>query len=339
MQVLVEQGVIKILSEHAHSMNAALRLNALWALKHLVYAVPTPFKKTCLEELEPGWLVHLICDDTEDNALISARANVEREDDQMMDEDVDMQQGEVRGWLFGSVVGQDSAKGRTPQMEARLARYRESESNPVRKARNDDLAIQEQGLHFIRNLVTGAKSDMGRSLEAETTEMINFLFSSLGQDRLFEILASKLRARVLRPLSRRSTSGGGRDSGSSTSSASRVLYPQSKIIEAVVMILVHFSASVPKYRQVVISQTPLLKLLVNHFNSKDKEVRAALCHLVSNLTWTDSSDDLVEAGQRANELHRLGFVKHLETLEKEDPELDVQERAKQALFQVKQHQG
>jgi armadillo repeat-containing protein 8 len=321
-------------------MNAGLRLNALWALKHLVYSVPPALKKQCLDELEPGWLVRLICDDTEDDALISARANMERQDDQAMDEDIDMQQSdEAKGWQFGH-GGQDSARGRTPQMEARLARYRESESNPVRKARNDDLAIQEQGLHFIRNLITSGRSaDMDRTMEAETTEMVNVLFSSLGQDRLFEILASKLRARVLRPLSRRSTSGGGRDSGSSTSSASRVLYPQSRIIEAVVYILVHISASAPRYRQVVIAQTTLLKLLVNHFNSKDKEVRVALCHLVANLTWADSPDDMAQAAHRANELRRLGFVKHLETLEKEDPEFNVQERARHALFQVRQHDG
>ncbi|KAI8224760.1 hypothetical protein K4K57_008239 [Colletotrichum sp. SAR 10_99] len=336
-EVLADKGVMKILCEHAHSLNAALRLNALWALKHFVHAVDPETKKQCLEELESGWLVQLICDDTEDDALFLARSKMDKQnaidvgDD--MDGDVEMDQPDSlsRSWLSSSIPPQD-VDGKRPakfrQTEARLAALREAELNPLRKARNDDLAIQEQGLDFIRNLIGAAGSGSSTESANETTEMIDYLFTELGQDRFFDILARKLQAKVLHPTSRRSV-------GSAAGREARVLYPQAKIIEAVVFILVHMAASIPKHRQLVIAQTDLLKLLANHFNSKDKEVRVALCHLISNLTWQDDESDARACAQRAYELKKLGFLTKLEGLE-DDCELDVRERAKSAVWQMKQ---
>ncbi|OHW97131.1 armadillo repeat protein [Colletotrichum incanum] len=334
-EVLADRGVMKILCEHAHSLNAALRLNALWALKHFVHAVDPETKKHCLEELESGWLVQLICDDTEDDALFLARSKMDKQnaadtgDD--MDGDVEMDQADPlsKSWISSTMPPQDADGKRSAklrQAEAKLAALREAEINPLRKARNDDLAIQEQGLDFIRNMIGAAGSGSSSESPNDTTEMIDYLFSELGQDRFFDILARKLQAKVLHPTSRRSA-GSGRET--------RVLYPQSKIIEAVVFILVHMAASIPRHRQLVIAQTDLLKLLANHFNSKDKEVRVALCHLISNLTWQDDESDTRACAQRAYELKKLGFLTKLEGLE-DDCELDVRERAKSAVWQMKQ---
>ncbi|OHE91013.1 armadillo repeat protein [Colletotrichum orchidophilum] len=334
-ELLADRGVMKILCEHAHSLNAALRLNALWALKHFVHAVDLDTKKQCLEVLESGWLVRLICDDTEDDALFLARSKMDKQnavdigDD--VDGDVEMDQADSlsKSWLGSTMQPQDADGKRSAklrQTEAKLAALREAEINPLRKARNDDLAIQEQGLDFIRNLIGAAGSGTHSDSPSDTTEMINYLFDELGQDRVFDILARKLQAKVLHPTARRST-GSGREA--------RVLYPQAKIIEAVVFILVHMAASIPRHRQLVIAQTDLLKLLANHFNSKDKEVRVALCHLISNLTWQDDDNDARGCAQRAYELKKLGFLTKLEGLE-DDSELDVRERAKSAVWQMKQ---
>src|SRR5689334_3932064 len=91
-------GVLKILCEHARATNAKLRLNALWALKHFVNSVSNEMKRQCLDELGQGWLVQLICDDTEDEALLSSRAKVEGRSNTNsngeMDEDIEMDQFE-----------------------------------------------------------------------------------------------------------------------------------------------------------------------------------------------------------------------------------------------------
>ncbi|RYC57017.1 hypothetical protein CHU98_g9198 [Xylaria longipes] len=334
---LIDAGVLKVLCEHAHSLNSALRLNALWALKNLVDSASIDQKKRCVEELESGWLVQLICDDTEDEALFSAKTRSERlsasATPDVMDEDVDM--GSVdeqnRQWLASSLY---KANSTTPKSdirilqlaETRLETLKELEQNPVRKARHDDLAIQEQGLDFIRNLIGGAHSINSPDSTNDTMEMIDYLLNALGQDRLFAILASKLKPKVLHPFSRRGTSG----------NETRVLPPQAKIIEAVIFILVHIAASIPRHRQLVIAQTDLLKQLAKLSSSQDREVRVALCHLINNLTWQDDMSDANACSQRAAELKNLGFLKKLEALSQSDDELDVRERAKSALWQMKQ---
>jgi len=332
-QAISEAGVLKILCEHAHSMNAKLRLNAVWALKHFVHSVNNEMKRSCVEELGQGWLVQLICDDTENEALASSKAradggsNSELYDE--IDEDMEMDQFEDQVTsAFAGAFGQSSnsrpSSSRSKsiqQAELRLAALRDAETNPANKARKDDIAVQEQGLDFIRNLIGGA----GQGNTSETTEMIDFLFSALGQDRVFEILASKLKPKVVNAFSRRNSS----------TPDPRVIPPQSEIITAVGYILVHMAASVPRHRQLVIAQTELLKLLVPQFNNPTVEVRHALCWLVTNLTWVDNTTDTQACQQRANELKKLGFLTKLEMLE-QDPELNVRERAKSAVWQMKQ---
>ncbi|GJN74146.1 hypothetical protein PLICBS_008235 [Purpureocillium lilacinum] len=329
-ELLTESGVMKVLCEHAHSDNPALRLNALWALKHLVDAVGPELKKACLQQLEPGWLVQLICDDTQDTALYNSRLKEAAGDD--FDEDMDMQPlDEPLRWLYGSngsIRELDASRStKLRQAEDKLSAIREAELNPMRRARNDDIAIQEQGLDFIRNLIGRPESGASSETPSETTEMIDYLFTELGQDRLFEILASKLRSRMLHPFSRR-TSTSGREQ--------RVLHPQAKIIVAVIYILVHMAASIPRHRQLVIAQTELLKLLAQQASSKDREVRVALCHLVINLTWQEDDAEAQQCAARAAELKRLGFHSKMESLKLQDRDLDVRERAKTAAWQIEQ---
>ncbi|KAI0137327.1 armadillo repeat protein [Xylariales sp. AK1849] len=327
--VLDRAGILTVLCDHARSLSAALRLNALWALKHLVQSASVDLKKTCLEVLQSGWLVQLICDDTEDEALFSARSRGDKQAATTaidgLDEDMDMEDPS-RSSSFRAPNARVPDSRIVRLADARLARLREAELNPVRKARQDDLAIQEQGLGFIRNLIGSAHSNSSAADSTnDTAEMIDFLFNTLGQDRFFNILATKLRVKVLHAFSgRRSASG----------SEARVLYPQPKIIEAVVYILVHMAASIPRHRQLVIAQTELLKLLAGLFNSQDREVRVALCHLLNNLTWQDDVNDAPACSQRAVELKKLGFLTKLESLGHDD-ELDVRERAKSALWQMK----
>ncbi|RFU26130.1 hypothetical protein B7463_g10212, partial [Scytalidium lignicola] len=324
-EVITEAGVLRILCEHAHSMNAKLRLNALWALKHFVHAVGNDMKRLCLEELGQGWLVQLISDDTE--ASSDKAADESTVDSMDVDVDVDPLEDNARPIIAefsshpDSLRSSGSQSKSIQQAESRLAVLRDAELNPARKARKDDIAVQEQGLDFIRNLIGGA----GQGGTSGPAEMIDFLFNTLGQDRVFQILTNKLRPRPVNPFSRRGAAG----------AEMRILPPQSEIITAVGYILVHMAASEPRHRQLIIAQTELLKLLVPQFNHQNIEVRLALCWLVTNLTWMDDANDGPACAARAHELRKLGFLTKLEMLEQEDPELNVRERAKSALWQMK----
>ncbi|RDA88791.1 hypothetical protein CP533_4027 [Ophiocordyceps camponoti-saundersi (nom. inval.)] len=328
MQLLTEQGVMNVLCKHAHSDKPALRLNALWGLKHFVDAVGPELKKASLKELEPEWLVQLICDDSHDAALHEARLRETGEDS---DGDADMETQQPFRWLHaanGAVRELDGSRStRLRQAEERLTAMLEAEVNPARRARIDDVAIQEQGLDFIRNLIGRPDSVASSETPGETTEMIDFLLRELGQERLFEIMASKLRPKKLHPVPRRT--GGPRE-------AARVLHPQARIIVAVIYVLVHMAASIPRHRQLVMEQTDVFKLLLQQTNSKDREVRVALCHLIINLTWQDDDGDVQKCATRAQELRRLGFLSKMEMLKHHDRDLDVRERAKTAAWQLEQ---
>jgi hypothetical protein len=320
LQLLEERGVVPILCDHAHSENPALRLNGLWALKHFVDAAEPDLKKACLARLGSQWLLQVIRDDTEDMALHEGR------------DDVDMQTSDERHrWIYGSngMLRELNAanSSRLRQVEDKLAAVRESELSPVKRARNDDLAIQEQGLHMIRNLIGRPRSGQSPDTANETSEMIDFLLQEFESAEFFNILTSKLRAKVYRPFNHRPMLTG-RDT--------RVFHPQAKLVVAVLYILSHIAASIPRHQQMIIAQTDLMKLLAQQANSKDREVRVALCHVIINLTYKDDDSEAQACALRALELRKLGFSSKMEALTKGDGDLDVRERAKTAVYQMEQ---
>lgn len=320
---------MKVLCEHAHSTVPALRLNALWALKHFVDAASPDLKKACLEELGPDWIVRLIRDDAEDSSQFMRMREASSMD---ADDDVDMEASEApHRWLYGSdgvLQELDSSHStRLRQAEDKLNSVREAESNVARRTRNDELVIQEQALNFIRNLIGRPEPGAASESAMETAEMVDYLFAKLRKDELFEILASKLRPKVLHPFARR-TPVPGRET--------RRVHPQARIIVPAIFILVNVAGSVPRHRQTVIAQTELLKLVAQQASSKDREVRVALCHLIINLTWQEDGSEALACAHRANELKKLGFHTKMETLKHQDGDLDVRERAKTAAWQMEQ---
>ncbi|KXJ96954.1 armadillo-type protein [Microdochium bolleyi] len=353
---LIDEGVVPILCEQAHSSNPELRLNALWALKHVIHDASVAFRQNCLTELGVEWLVQLICDDIEDEALYQAQEKSDESDaSDDDDDDVDMSASEDHHQSYTT----EKAYKSTPtsqlsaahsemrlfrQAQQRLNALRAAETSELRRARHNDIAIQEQGLTFIRNLIASATSANADGAN-DTAQMIDHLFDVIGQERLFEIMSSKLRGRVSHQLSRRdnnsatigttNTTAGRSTVSDGTGTTSRVLPPHSKLIVAVIYILVHMAASVPRHRQLVIEQTDLLRTLSKMFNSQNRDVRLALCHLINNLTWQDDGTDASACSQRAVELRKLGFLSKLEALGSGDDELDVRERAKSALWQMK----
>ncbi|ATY66979.1 Armadillo-type fold domain containing [Cordyceps militaris] len=322
---LTEHGVMKVLCEHAHSYNPALRLNALWALKHFVDGVSASTRKTCLELLEPAWLIQLISDEEQDDSSYSTSR---MGDD--LDEEMDGEQLEIQPrWMYaakGSIHFVDaSGSSKLRQIEDYLSTIRESEGNPVPKARNDIIAVQEQGVDFIRNLIGRVDGGAGADSAAANPEVIDYLFRSLGQDRLFDILATKLRTRVLHPFVRRTTLAG---------PESKISHPNARIVTVVIYILTHIAATGPRYCQFVVSQTELLKLLAQQANNKDNEVRLALCRLLYNLTTKDNGAEVQACAQRAAELKRLGFSTKMETLMKQDRDLNVRENARMVTWLI-----
>ena len=353
-QAIVEAGALKILCEHAHSMNTNLRLNSVWALKHLVYEASKEIKMKCLEELGPGWLKQIINNDVDFHAstptsrfgdredgsatpirmstpnaageqvdLLNAVEEDFRESSQDLEEDgeEDLKMSDSIGALGRAELDRKPhnlfshhTNGRGPLLETTAMTSRNIERRSSHQGLTDDLAIQKQGLDLIRNLICGTGA----------LEMIDFVFRELGQDKLFEMLAAKLRPRVLNAFNRdRRLSENG----------IRHIQPHTEIIISTCYILVHIAAGHPRQRQLLISQTELLKLIVPLFSNPSKDIRTCCVWLVTNLTWVDDSSDNMNCKTRARELMKLGIFEKLEAMD-HDEVLDIRERAKTALHQI-----
>ncbi len=341
-------------------MNAKLRLNSLWALKHLVYMTPNDVKMACLDQLGPRWLKQIVCNDTEDafpngnrgdesvgnatpiamstpnaageqvdllNAVEDSRETTPPGDDDNGDGDLNMTDsigavGRSHPEHESSHPGPTftrSSNGRVTVSDTHRPRHpttTDTDTAAARQARNDNTAVQEQGLDFIRNLICGPGAP----------DMIDYLFRELGQDKLFDILARKLRPQVFNAFKRDKRL-------SSAENSVRHVPPPTEIIVSVCHVISHIAAGLPRHRQLLISQTELLRSLTQLFDHSSRSVRSCCAWVVINLTWVDDQSDFPNCKARAMELRKLGVVGKLEALE-HDPELDVRERVKTAIHQM-----
>lgn len=342
-EAIIEAGALKILCEHAHSMNANLRLNSVWALKHVVLEASNAIKMSCLEELGPGWLKQIVNNDVEtaNHAALSRNGdredgsstpirmstpnaageqvdllNAVEEDSRESSQDVE-EDGEEDLKMVDSIGALSRAEdrklcshpssGRGPISETAGMTGRRRSSQP---ALTDELAIQVQGLDFIRNLICGSGA----------SDMIEHLFRELGQEKLFELLAAKLRPRVFNAFNRERRS---------SENGVRHVQPQTDIIVSVCYIIVHLAAGNTRQRQLLISQVELLKLIVPLFSHPSKDVRACCLWIVINLTWIDDVSDNMNCKARARELKKHGVYEKLQHME-HDADLDCRERARTA---------
>ena len=329
-------------------MNAKLRLNSIWALKHVVLDASNAIKMSCLEELGPGWLKQIVNNDVEaanfgplsrggdrddgsstpirmstPNAageqvdLLNAVEEDSRESSQDVEEDgeEDLKMADSIGALsraeLDRKVYSHPSSGRGPLPDTPGLTGRRHSSQP---ALTDELAIQQQGLDFIRNLICGSGA----------SDMIEHLFRELGQDKLFEMLAAKLRPRVFNAFNRERRS---------SENGVRHVQPQTDILVSVCYIVVHIAAGSTRQRQLLISQTELLKLIVPLFAHPSKDVRACCLWIIINLTWIDDASDNMNCKARARELVKLGVYEKLEHME-HDADLDCRERARTAVNQM-----
>jgi len=352
-QAIIGAGIQRILCEHAHSVNSCLRLNSMWALKHLVVGASNEIKQSCLEELGPAWLKQIISDDLDTmsapttcprhsdpengattpirmstpNAageqvdLLNAVEDESRNSSLELDDDgdEDLKMSDNTGHL-----------GRAESAQKRDSSHHRNDRGPLRAAvgvpvgsrchhhqgLSDDLAIQKEGFEFVRNLVCGPNA----------SDMIDHVFRELGQDKVFDILAAKLRPRVLNAFDR---------DRRSAEHGVRTIQPQTDILKSVCYTLVHIAAGHPRHRQSLVSQIPILEALVPLFNHANEEVRACCAWIVINLTWEDNEDDRGACRARARKLADMGMMQKVQHME-HDTSLNCRERGKNAFNSIQQ---
>ncbi|TKA64617.1 hypothetical protein B0A55_10049 [Friedmanniomyces simplex] len=211
-----------------------------------------------------------------------------------------------------------------------LSSVRAIEQNPALRAQQADIAVQEQALDFIRNLLNGE----------DCASMFDHLLQLMGGARIFDVLTEKLvpiRSDTGYSSATTGNGGGGGSSGSGSggSSSTRPIYGPSALIISTVNILTHIANALPRHKQLLIAQKPLLKAWLPHFTHPDRKVRVACVWAVNSLTWIDDESDRRDARQRAQELRGCGIEGAVRGL-LGDGDLDVRERARTGVRQFEQ---
>ena len=326
-EAVISHGVLKTLCEHAHSAHARLRLDSIWALKHLVYNSTNEIKIKVLEELGVGWMTTVIQADpsSEENTAddfgriqMSSLGNINAlgEPINLLNPKTDSSEDVS---MTVEPVNQGLENFKAHAAERRRAAT-QSDPNATAKAQKSIIAVQEQLLELIRNIICGSGA----------TEMIDYLFREIGQSDFFALLLDKLRPRASASAPSTNTRSKHNQQKPASSNTTSSTSQPTEVLIACTYILVHLAASHPPHRRTLTAQTDLLRTIIPLFNHPSRVIRVNCCWITINLTYEDDPSDKVGCRQRARELERLGVMERLHSL-MEDPDLDVRERTKTAV--------
>jgi len=321
-QAIISADIIPTLCEHAHSSNTKLRIESLWALKHVVYNTPNDIKMKVVEALGPAWIRQVISQDT-----VSALSRREIEDDTDQVSAIAMGRANSAGEQVDILnpmedVGESSEDSKMtdtmppskmsldmfiPDARRRRRLVLHGSLEQSTQSRQDDIAVQEQTFDLLRNIICGAGAN----------EMIDYLFKEIGEDELLDALADKLRPRTIHLPHRRESPSGS-------------LHVPNEILISASAMIIHIAAGLPRHRAVLMNHDNLLRSLVDYFNHSHRDVRANCVWVVINLIYEEDQSDHEGCRTRASRLKTLGVTDRLASLQ-DDSDLDIKERTKTAV--------
>ncbi|KAF2200261.1 ARM repeat-containing protein [Delitschia confertaspora ATCC 74209] len=361
---IISLGAVKNLCDHCHSANYTLRLESLWALKHMCMNAGYDVKMKILEELGVGWLVQVLSGEPRDISTIMqsktqlstpigmGTPNAAGEqvdilnavDDPRMDVDEESSSEEDEHMTGGDNMGSFRHRELRPppkiNPQTRLKQLKDLEQDMHLKAVEEDLRIQEQALDLIRNWIYDTKNP---------GQLIDHLLNAFDQTRFFELIDSKLRPRasVSTPFPEIWDSVHYQSSNphphpafahtqhpQRTSSFQCQAHAREFIYHAALNILLHIANGHASHRSLLLSQTQLMNHVLPMFTHPNREIRLACAYMMSNLTFVEDQDDKPSAEERAVLLRGLGFEDAIKGLAK-DADQDVKERGKMALDNIR----
>lgn len=295
-------------------------MESLWALKHLAYNSTNDIKNKIVTGLGAAWLIELIGTDPTTKRYLATDLNpgsligmgtsnsAGEKVDLLNPMDDTMRAEESRDNVLASENSLDTF---FPDENRRKKLAMSGEIDQTRQARQDDIAVQEQVLDLVRNIMCGH----------EASEVVDFLLNEVGRQEFLSILAEKMRPR---PSPTR------RDTGNNSPPSPM----PAEILVAVTFVLVNLAAGPPKHRDLLFLNRDLLKNLMWLFEHPNRLVRVNCVWVVINLTYEDDQSDRQASYDRAVKLKSLGVIDRLRSLE-EDSDLDVRERTRTALHQIR----
>jgi armadillo repeat-containing protein 8 len=293
------------------------------------------------EELGAGFIMQLLTGDSAKSHLAAPNALGEKVD--LLNDEPTMDLDDATSSDDDSLykgAEKDSPKyryGPAEEFTARLRPLKNAEENPSFIARRNAIRIQHHALDFLRNVLVEPTSNH--------IHLVDQLLTTMGLNRFFEVIISKIRPRSTIPMpgtsGKRPTlttpSTGSVNSAdpnhhhnhtsTSTSFIDPNLYCHPDIVHSSIYILMHIASGTTAHRHLIMSQPALLSSIAPLFSHPDDRIRVACCWLVHNLLWESDASDKKAARTRAAELRRAGIEEEIRrAMSDEVP--DVKERAK-----------
>ncbi|EXJ93331.1 hypothetical protein A1O1_01723 [Capronia coronata CBS 617.96] len=303
---VTDTAVVKKLCEQAHSANARLRLESLWALTQLVLNANKKLKQDVVDELGPSWIKLLIRTDPNDIPAGEVIGLVEREYPPLtVSSGRSSRHNNIRDVVMSDDPDDAPDSVRAAPDNDGEAALASNDGFDTMHTTQDDLEIQAQLLDLIRNLFCGD----------DASDLVKYVLDEMGQDDFFRIMLDRLRPRTM---------------AGSTRKENYTTAAPSTIVVKVLYIISHVGACESRWRSAIASHYALMKQVLTFCSHSDREIRAQCCWLAINLTYEDDASDRLACKHRAVELQKVGFVPQLRKLES-DPDLNVRERAKSAI--------
>ncbi|KAF3919872.1 hypothetical protein ABW21_db0202371 [Orbilia brochopaga] len=272
------------------SNKEALRLNAIWALKHLVLKQDEAIISGCLSAFGTAWLLEQVAIEDQSSKYNDDANNVDyiHEARQLLESH--------RIEFSDRVLDRLSANYKPPRPEDRR-----------QKALQE---FQEQALDFFRNIMAGPNATSTfKQITKDTKDMPSYtaadiksmsptnMTPSVFRTPFYDVLAEKLRSK-----------------------------PGEKIVLAIIYVLVHIGACA-EHRSTLIEQSSLFHELIKLFEMQVDQIRIGLSWLAINLTWKENNGSNADFTRRVQKLREYKYVDKLEWL-KSGGAGDSQERGR-----------
>jgi hypothetical protein len=313
-----------------------MRVSALWALKHLITMSDTAIKIQAFEGLGKEFLTQILSGDSSNlhrlataNAL-GEKVNILNTEEPHMDIDTPMASSDEEP------VEVSNSQRRTVRLKyslsedhtARLRPLRNAEQNIGVRARRDDIRIQHHALDFVRNMIAEPN--------AQGPELVDKVLGTIGSEKFFEILVSKLKPKASNASGFGATAGkrptlttpGGTTGNSATQNyIDQSQYNHPDVLQSAIFTLVHIANGKPYHRHLILCQQGLLSAMIPLYTHPDPKIRVACIWMASNILWVENSNDDSPAQERAKILRAAGIEEKCREATR-DVDLDTRERAK-----------
>ncbi|KAK6525499.1 hypothetical protein TWF694_005630 [Orbilia ellipsospora] len=264
------------------SNKEALRLNAIWALKHLVLKQDEVVISGCLSALGTAWLLEQVA--------IEDRSSKYRNDTSHLD---------------SSDEGLHILKSHNIEFSSEVIHRLAANYSPPKPEEQRKKALsefQEQALDFFRNIMAGPNATTTfKQILRDTKGLVISPNNDLSHDDaslfisppitstpyktpFYDVLSEKLKAN-----------------------------PGERIVLAIIYVLVHIGAC-EDHRATLIEQSALFHELIRLFEVQVDQIRIGLSWLAINLTWKESNASNADFTRRVQKLKAYRYVAKLEWL-------------------------